>query len=41
MQYLICQEKEKILQFFPIFYFLFLFFLLKRMLYGNDIICKA
>jgi hypothetical protein len=35
MQYLICQEKEQILQFLPIF-----FLLLKEMQYGNNIICK-
>jgi hypothetical protein len=36
MQYLICQEKEKNPAIFPPF-----FLLVKEMLYGNNIICKA
>jgi hypothetical protein len=40
MQYLICQEKEKFPAISPHFYFLF-FLLLKKMQYGNNIICKA
>jgi hypothetical protein len=37
MQYLMCQEKEK----FPAISPHFLFFIFKKMQYGNNIICKA